>query len=58
MRMLNSVNENQARCFVGPRLDLGCLHHYIIRQPEHTGICIRRFAGIYTYCRYFIEPMW
>ena len=21
----------------------------------HTGKCIRRFAGIYAYCRYFID---
>ena len=25
---------------------------------EHTGKCIRRFAGIYAYCPYFIERMW
>ena len=24
----------------------------------HTGKCIRRFAGIYTYCRYFIDRKW
>ena len=23
----------------------------------HTGKCIRRFAGIYAYCRYFIDRM-
>ena len=24
----------------------------------HTGKCIRRFGGIYAYCRYFIDRMW
>ena len=24
----------------------------------HTGKCIRRFGGIYTYCRYFIDRKW
>ena len=24
----------------------------------HTGNCIRRFGGIYTYCRYFIDRKW
>ena len=25
---------------------------------EHTGKCIRRFGGIYAYCRYFIDRKW
>ena len=25
---------------------------------SHTGKCIRRFAGIYAYCRYFIDRKW
>ena len=28
-----------------------------IFQP-HTGQCIRRFGGIYAYCRYFIDRKW
>ena len=24
----------------------------------HTGKCIRRFVGIYAYCRYFIDRKW
>ena len=24
----------------------------------HTGKCIHRFAGIYAYCRYFIDRKW
>ena len=24
-------------------------------NSDHTGKCIRRFAGIYAYCRYFID---
>ena len=24
----------------------------------HTGKCLRRFAGIYAYCRYFIDQKW
>ena len=27
------------------------------RFQHHTGKCIRRFAGIYAYCRYFIDRM-
>ena len=27
-------------------------------QRIHTGKCIRRFAGIYAYCRYFIDRKW
>ena len=30
-------------------------HHY---HQYHTGKCIRRFGGIYAYCRYFIDRMW
>ena len=26
--------------------------------PIHSGKCIRRFAGIYAYCRYFIDRKW
>ena len=25
---------------------------------SHTGKCIRRFAGICAYCRYFIDRKW
>ena len=25
---------------------------------NHTGKCIRRFGGIYAYCRYFINWKW
>ena len=28
---------------------------FITLGPDHTGKCIRRFGGIYTYCRYFID---
>ena len=28
------------------------------RLHFHTGKCIRRFAGIYAYCRYFIDRKW
>ena len=32
---------------------------YAIYQGQvHTGRCIRRFAGIYAYCRYFIDRKW
>ena len=24
----------------------------------HTGNCIRRFDGIYAYCRYFVDRKW
>ena len=24
----------------------------------HTGKCIRRFAGIYAYCRYLLDRKW
>ena len=28
------------------------------RQYVHTGKCIRRFGGIYAYCRYLIDRKW
>ena len=28
------------------------------RKYVHTGKCIRRFGGIYAYCRYFIDRKW
>ena len=28
------------------------------KYTHHTGKCIRRFAGIYAYCRYFIDRKW
>ena len=27
-------------------------------NQQHTGKCIRRLAGIYAYCRYFIDRKW
>ena len=27
-------------------------------EEVHTGQCIRRFAGNYAYCRYFIDRKW
>ena len=27
-------------------------------SQHHTGKCIRRFGGIYAYCRYFIDRKW
>ena len=30
----------------------------VARSHYHTGKCIRRFAGIYAYCRYFIDRKW
>ena len=34
--------------------------YYILFQlyVYHTGKCISRFAGIYAYCRYFIDRKW
>ena len=28
------------------------------KYQYHTGKCIRRFGGIYAYCRYFIDRKW
>ena len=30
----------------------------IIIEEFHTGKCIPGFAGIYAYCRYFIDRKW
>ena len=30
----------------------------IATEGNHTGKCIRRFGGIYAYCRYFIDRKW
>ena len=34
--------------------DCHCINVY----KTHTGKCIRRFAGIYAYCQYFIGREW
>ena len=31
---------------------------YILHVGIHTGKCIRRFGGIYAYCRFFIDRKW
>ena len=33
-------------------------HCFIGEQHMHSGKCIRRLAGIYAYCRYFIDRKW
>ena len=42
-----------------PKTDfcMGCLIS-LSASPLHTGKCIRRFVGIYAYCRYFIDRKW
>ena len=32
--------------------------HFKTLPGPHTGKCIRRFGGIYAYCRYFIDQKW
>ena len=32
--------------------------NYIFMSIPHTGKCIRRVAGIYAYCWYFIDRKW
>ena len=46
-------------------LNLTNRSHQIPREDQvfsvskaHTGKCIRQFAGIYVYCRYFIDWKW
>ena len=34
------------------------LGQFRVRDMSHTGKCIRRFGGIYAYCRYFIDRKW
>ena len=29
---------------------------FMVNDTYHTGNRIRRFGGIYAYCRYFIDP--
>ena len=31
---------------------------FLSENGNHTGKCIRRFGGIYAYCRYFIHWKW
>ena len=33
-------------------------HTFHEKNVLHTGKCIRRSAGIYAYCRYFIDRKW
>ena len=35
-----------------------CWKSHVTAQLFHTGKCIRRFGGIYAYCRYFIGGKW
>ena len=42
--------------FKMPRVRAGTLIHYFI--IIYTGKCIRRFGGMYAYCRYFIDRKW
>ena len=43
-----------------PRLIISVYHVVTDLRLDiiHTGKCIRRFGGIYAYCRYFIDRMW
>ena len=38
-------------------VSLSCVSCKLL-EHIHTGKCIRRFAGIYAYCRYFIDRKW
>ena len=35
-----------------------CWRLHAATNIYHTGKCIRRFGGIYAYCRYFIDRKW
>ena len=35
-----------------------CIADFVKVHVNHTGKCIRRFGGIYLYCRYFIDRKW
>ena len=35
-----------------------CVEGILLLRHVHTGKCIRRFAGIYAYCRYIIDRKW
>ena len=66
----NEVNESS--CYESPiftESELTPVHHtfqearnvlekVFITKHVHTGKCIRRFAGIYAYCRYYIDRKW
>ena len=40
--------------YCSERLFVYCFYAYLL----HTGKCIHRSAGIYAYCRYFIDRKW
>ena len=51
-KVRNVLHKQDAyRVFINP-LEEDILGNHTI---THTGKCIRRFAGIYVYCRYFID---
>ena len=66
------ISKTSTRQFLGPELKLSRMYdlyqekckldceespsNFIYRK--HTGKCIRRFGGIYAYCRYFIDRKW
>ena len=52
-KIMSSIGQKQYEKFVKDMTD--------IQMPSslnHTGKCIRRFGGIYAYCRYFIDRKW
>ena len=59
--MIQPVSEQRLSVMSSPQDDIcaadaeNCMKMY---RVNHTGKCIRRFAGIYAYCRYFISRKW
>ena len=47
-----------ANVFRNDQQFVGALDKVRQYSSEHTGKCICGLAGIYPYCRYFIEWMW
>ena len=53
----------KARILIGTCLLQTNIHRFSQYSEDqtcklHTGKCIRRFGGIYAYCRYFIDRKW
>ena len=65
----NTITESQIAAMFSGNLSEDEADYTLVEHPSsplppyspplsHNGKCIRRFGGIYAYCRYFIDRKW
>ena len=64
VNIVSSLNRSRSQ-FGGGKHELAIFRttgkfsvYILLLINHHTGKCICRFAGIYAYCRYFIDRKW